>query len=90
MTLPRRRFWKMTGSGNDFVFFDARDEPPGVLESTDAIGAVCDRRLGVGADEAADEAADALTRPRARLRVRRSGGPEPRRRLAASARGCGA
>lgn len=50
MSLPRRRFWKMTGSGNDFVFFDARDEPPGGLASAAAIGAVCDRRLGVGAD----------------------------------------
>jgi diaminopimelate epimerase len=45
-----RRFWKMTGSGNDFVFFDARTEPSGILESTNAIGAICDRRRGVGAD----------------------------------------
>lgn len=50
MRLSRRSFWKMTGSGNDFVFFDARDEPAGELESAAAIGAVCDRRLGVGAD----------------------------------------
>lgn len=48
--LPSRRFWKMTGSGNDFVFFDAREEPAGVLETSEAIGAVCDRRSGVGAD----------------------------------------
>ncbi len=40
----------MTGSGNDFVFFDARTEPAGVLESPSAISAVCDRRLGIGAD----------------------------------------
>ncbi len=46
----RRRFWKMTGSGNDFVFFDARGEPPGDLETTAAIGALCDRRRGIGAD----------------------------------------
>lgn len=45
-----RQFWKMTGSGNDFVFFDARDQPPGDLESPRLIGAVCDRRMGVGAD----------------------------------------
>jgi diaminopimelate epimerase len=45
-----RRFWKMTGSGNDFVFFDARTEPAGELEGADAIGAICDRRRGVGAD----------------------------------------
>lgn len=40
----------MTGSGNDFVFFDARSEPAGVFETPAAIAAVCDRRLGVGAD----------------------------------------
>ena len=53
---PRRKFWKMTGSGNDFVFFDVRaemgarptSEPD--LESAEAIGAVCDRRRGIGAD----------------------------------------
>ena len=50
MKLPARRFWKMTGSGNDFVFFDARDEAPALLETPAAIAAVCDRRLGVGAD----------------------------------------
>lgn len=50
MRLPSRRFWKMTGSGNDFVFFDARTEPAGVFESTAAISAVCDRRQGIGAD----------------------------------------
>jgi diaminopimelate epimerase len=44
------RFWKMTGSGNDFVFFDARSEAPGELEGARAIAAVCDRRLGIGAD----------------------------------------
>lgn len=50
MPLPQRRFWKMTGSGNDFVFFDARDEPAGAFETPGAIGAVCDRREGIGAD----------------------------------------
>jgi diaminopimelate epimerase len=50
MRIPERSFWKMTGSGNDFVFFDARTEAPGVLETPEAIGAVCDRRKGVGAD----------------------------------------
>jgi diaminopimelate epimerase len=48
--LDQRKFWKMTGSGNDFVFFDARSEPAGALERADAIGALCDRRRGVGAD----------------------------------------
>lgn len=50
MQLGRRPFWKMTGSGNDFVFFDARAEPAGLLESAEAIGALCDRRRGIGAD----------------------------------------
>jgi diaminopimelate epimerase len=48
--LRGRPFWKMTGSGNDFVFIDARSERPGFLESAKAIDALCDRRRGVGAD----------------------------------------
>jgi diaminopimelate epimerase len=32
------------------VFFDARSEPAGALEGVDAIGALCDRRRGIGAD----------------------------------------
>lgn len=50
MSFHERTFWKMTGSGNDFVFFDARSEPSGILEGAQAIGALCDRRRGVGAD----------------------------------------
>lgn len=45
-----RPFFKMSGSGNDFVFVDARSEPPGNLESSDTIQAVCARGSGVGAD----------------------------------------
>ncbi len=43
------RFYKMTGSGNDFVCLDAREH---LLAEwpTDRIRAVCDRRRGVGAD----------------------------------------
>lgn len=42
-------FFKMTGSGNDFVFLDGRVHAPG--EWTEArIAAACDRRRGVGAD----------------------------------------
>ena len=48
--LGKKKFWKMTGSGNDFVFFDAREEPPGIFEGAQAIGAICDRRRGIGAD----------------------------------------
>jgi diaminopimelate epimerase len=45
-----RTFYKMSGSGNDFVFFDARDEPPGDLASTRTIERLCSRALGIGAD----------------------------------------
>src|SRR5205085_3966488 len=45
-----RPFFKMTGSGNDFVFVDARVEPPGELEKIETIQAVCARGSGVGAD----------------------------------------
>lgn len=46
------RFWKMSGSGNDFVFFDARSEP-GVAERVRDpafVRAVCAPHTGVGAD----------------------------------------
>jgi diaminopimelate epimerase len=47
-----RRFWKMSGSGNDFVVFDARGVEPGAAswERPDAIQTLCARGTGVGAD----------------------------------------
>ncbi|MBA3655854.1 MAG: diaminopimelate epimerase [Gemmatimonadaceae bacterium] len=45
-----RPFYKMSGSGNDFVFFDARTEPAGQLATPDLIGQLCARGLGIGAD----------------------------------------
>lgn len=45
-----RKFWKMSGSGNDFLFFDARNEPPGGLATPELIDRVCARATGVGAD----------------------------------------
>ena len=45
-----RRFYKMSGSGNDFVFFDLRDGPAGSLERAESITAMCERRMGIGAD----------------------------------------
>jgi diaminopimelate epimerase len=45
-----REFFKMSGSGNDFVMIDARNEPPGDLARPDVIGRVCARATGVGAD----------------------------------------
>jgi diaminopimelate epimerase len=43
------RFYKMSGSGNDFVVLDGR-ETAGVRWSRKLIQAICDRRAGVGAD----------------------------------------
>ena len=43
-------FWKLTGSGNDFVFFDARNGYDPELENPAIIDGICDRRTGVGAD----------------------------------------
>ena len=42
-------FYKMTGSGNDFVFVDGRETSPAAWP-TERIRSVCDRRRGVGAD----------------------------------------
>ncbi|HEX6406891.1 MAG TPA: diaminopimelate epimerase [Gemmatimonadales bacterium] len=42
-------FYKMSGSGNDFVILDGRSSP-GDLWSPESIRAVCDRRRGAGAD----------------------------------------
>ena len=51
MSIPHgRKFWKMSGSGNDFLFFDARDEPAGVLEDPAVVDRICARATGVGAD----------------------------------------
>jgi diaminopimelate epimerase len=45
-----RPFYKMSGSGNDFVVVDARREPPGQLADPDTIQRLCARGTGVGAD----------------------------------------
>lgn len=45
-----REFWKMTGSGNDFVFFDVRTGDGAELERAEVIQALCDRRNGIGGD----------------------------------------
>ncbi|HEX4470186.1 MAG TPA: diaminopimelate epimerase [Gemmatimonadaceae bacterium] len=45
-----RPFYKLTGSGNDFVFVDVRREPAGKLALVDTVRAVCARGQGVGAD----------------------------------------
>lgn len=43
-------FWKMTGSGNDFVFIDGRSGQVGGLDAPETIAALCSRTDGVGAD----------------------------------------
>ncbi len=43
-------FYKMSGSGNDFVVVDARGAGPGVLADPRVIRRVCSRGTGVGAD----------------------------------------
>ena len=48
VTLP---FTKMHGAGNDFVMLDGRVVPAGWLTSA-RIAALCDRRRGIGAEEA--------------------------------------
>lgn len=45
-----REFFKMSGSGNDFVFVDTRREGAGSLASPEVIGAICSRGIGIGAD----------------------------------------
>lgn len=47
---PNRRFYKMSGSGNDFVFFDLTDGDVRELENPRAIQALSARGTGVGAD----------------------------------------
>ena len=60
-------FTKMTGSGNDFVFFDARFAPSDILIQPDIIRAICNRNNGIGADGIV---LLELARPTADVRVR--------------------
>lgn len=48
--LEGRRFYKMTGSGNDFVVFDASQGSTRELENEETIRALSARGTGVGAD----------------------------------------
>ena len=45
-----REIYKLTGSGNDFVFVDAREQPAGELSEPAIVAAICARATGVGAD----------------------------------------
>lgn len=67
--MATRQFFKMSGSGNDFVMFDARNEAPGALEDPVVIQALCARGTGVGADGVVFiQRPDADTRDAFRLR----------------------
>ena len=46
------KFWKMSGSGNDFVFLDARGDDLLAKRASDPdfVRAVCTPHTGVGAD----------------------------------------
>jgi len=48
--LEGQRFYKMTGSGNDFVVFNAADGQVGQLENEQTIRSLSARGTGVGAD----------------------------------------
>ena len=50
MSSGGRAFFKMSGSGNDFVVFDARTEPAGRLADPAVMAEICARATGVGAD----------------------------------------
>src|SRR5687767_10242558 len=45
-----RTFYKMSGSGNDFIFFDLSEEPAAGLDSPETIRRLCARGTGIGAD----------------------------------------
>lgn len=49
-TLRDIPFAKMTGSGNDFVFFDGRVIDPSRVTAPEVIQAICNRHNGIGAD----------------------------------------
>lgn len=45
-----RTFYKMSGSGNDFVVIDAMQDAPGALGDAGTVRAICARATGIGAD----------------------------------------
>ena len=50
MTRYGRRFHKLTGSGNDFVFIDGINEPLDGLDTPDRMAEICAAGTGVGSD----------------------------------------
>ena len=45
-----RSFYKMSGSGNDFIMVNAMQQPPGSLAEATTVQALCGRGTGIGAD----------------------------------------
>ena len=45
-----REFYKLSGSGNDFVFVDARKQPAGLLATPDVVQDICKRGTGIASD----------------------------------------
>lgn len=50
LSLSGLPFYKMTGSGNDFVFFDGREVDRALLSQPEVVRAICHRNNGIGAD----------------------------------------
>ena len=50
MSNAGQSFYKMSGSGNDFVVVDARSDAPGSLADPQLVQRICSRGTGVGAD----------------------------------------
>ncbi len=50
MSNAGQSFYKMSGSGNDFVVVDARSDGPGSLADPQVVQRICSRGTGVGAD----------------------------------------
>ena len=50
MVREGQQFWKMSGSGNDFIFFDDRSGELKDLAETAMIDRLCARATGIGAD----------------------------------------
>lgn len=63
--MMQRAFLKMHGLGNDFVVFDARDEPLDL--SPDVVRRLADRRTGIGCDQLIIVDASAIATVRARF-----------------------
>ncbi|WP_235296117.1 diaminopimelate epimerase [Portibacter marinus] len=44
------QFWKYQGTGNDFIFFDGREDVSVIKDNKEVIARLCHRRYGIGAD----------------------------------------